>query len=131
MRFRVIKYLLNGIIYCIKYKRICIPMKSFCISVYKLRVIYPIFTSKDIQITWSNQMVTKVQKKKISDLQIIAASFTGINGILTSFPHLVPAGTLKEVFRLLVLCCNPNVRLIMQDILFSIIINKSLFKSKI
>ena len=58
----------------------------------------------------SPQMVTKGQKKKPPDLQVISGCFNGINGVLSSFSDVVPEATMGEIFRFLVLCCNPNVR---------------------
>ena len=54
-------------------------------------------------------MITKGQKKKPPDLQLIAGSFNGINGVLSAFSEVVSQTTVGEIFRLLVLCCNPNV----------------------
>ncbi|XP_063679382.1 DNA-dependent protein kinase catalytic subunit-like isoform X2 [Bolinopsis microptera] len=55
------------------------------------------------------EMITKGQKKKPPDLQLISGSFNGINGVLSAFSDVVSQTTVGEIFRLLVLCCNPNV----------------------
>ena len=54
-------------------------------------------------------MVTKDQKKKPPDLLLIAGSFDGINGVLSTFSNIVPKATVGEIFRFLILCCSPNV----------------------